>query len=112
MKRKAKKQTIPVIFRVGEGGDVIAIFPTIPADIHGEYCQSYEHIGQHGACSPGVISRTRRVKRGEHLDLIRELRVIGYDNLIMRERFHHTDYAKRIQAISQQRFQAEMKAVG
>ena len=28
-------------------GDVIALFPEIPADVQGCCCQSYMHIGQH-----------------------------------------------------------------
>lgn len=44
--------TTPVMYRRSlkrDGGDVFALFPTIPADNYGEHCNFYAHIGQHGA---------------------------------------------------------------
>ncbi len=41
-----------VIFRKwpkSQGGGVIALFPQLPASYSGHMCESYEHIGQHGA---------------------------------------------------------------
>ena len=40
-----------VVFRKWRNGfGVIALFPEIPADLYGYYCESYESIGQHGRC--------------------------------------------------------------
>lgn len=73
----------PVIFRKwpkSEGGGVIALFPTIPADWAGRYCQSYEHVGQHGGADyHGVVRQTTPAKPDEYADLASELTGIGYD---------------------------------
>lgn len=70
-----------VVFRKWRDGfGVIALFPEIPADLYGYYCESYEHIGQHsGADYFGVIMNTVPVKPEESADLAEELRIIGYD---------------------------------
>jgi hypothetical protein len=68
---------VPVIFRVWskkDGGDVTALFPTIPYDREGHECQSYQHVGQHGGADcAGVINRTRAAKPEEYASLKREL---------------------------------------
>ena len=52
----------------------------IPADIRGQYCSSYEHIGQHGAADYyGVIQDTTPVGPRECVELAEELRRIGYN---------------------------------
>ncbi len=70
-----------VVFRKWRDGfGVVALFPEIPADIDGRYCESYEHIGQHGAADYyGVIMATRPVDPREYADLAEELRQIGYN---------------------------------
>ena len=51
-----------VVFRRWQNGDVIALFPELPADLYGEYCDAYEHVGQHGGADFfGVIQKTTRV---------------------------------------------------
>lgn len=70
-----------VIFRRWKGGNggIIALFPEIPADIHGYYVLSYEHIGQHGAANySGVIARTVPASEEEYCNLKQELESIGY----------------------------------
>jgi hypothetical protein len=69
-----------VVFRQWPNGDVIALFPELPADISGIYCTSYERIGQHGAADyTGVISRTTKPTNADALTaLMRELTQIGY----------------------------------
>ena len=48
-----------VVFRRWQNGDVIALFPELPADLYGEYCDAYEHVGQHGGADYfGVIQKT------------------------------------------------------
>jgi hypothetical protein len=69
-----------VVFRKWkDNGDVIALFPEIPADIHGYYCDSYEHVGQHGGADYyGVVRQTRLARPEEFASLARELTMIGY----------------------------------
>lgn len=80
----------PVIFRKWkprkefgeEGGDIIALFPTIPSDASSYYnVQSYQHIGQHGGASPDIIADTVPATPAEYADLLKELHSVGYRNL-------------------------------
>lgn len=69
-----------VVFRRWKNGDVIALFPYLPGAPDATTCQSYEHIGQHGAATPHlVIAATRPAKESEYADLKKELHSIGYD---------------------------------
>jgi hypothetical protein len=62
---------------IGDG--VIALFPCEPADHTGLMCESYEHVGQHGAASPtSVVSRTRPATEAEYAALKRELETPPY----------------------------------
>ncbi len=67
------KEHEPVVFRVwNKGGEVLALFPRIPADVHGLFCLSYERVGEHGAASvPVVILQTRPAREKEYADLLR-----------------------------------------
>jgi hypothetical protein len=69
-----------VVFRKWkENGDVIALFPELPADLYGEYCDAYEHVGQHGGADYfGVVQHTKPCSIEESADLATELRRIGY----------------------------------
>ena len=73
----------PVVFRKwheDNGGDVIALFPTIPSDIHGRYCEAYEHVGQHGGANyNAVIANTSPAKPDEYESLAKELTARGYN---------------------------------
>lgn len=65
-----------VVFRVWPNGDVIALFPAWWAG--GDCCQSYEHVGQHGAANYAyIISRTRPASADGLQPLLDELRQIG-----------------------------------
>ena len=69
-----------VVFRMwrGKGGTAIALFPVLGADENGR-CESYEHVGQHGAADYDlVMSKTRPAKPSEYKDLLCELQRIGY----------------------------------
>lgn len=78
----------PVIFRkwkprrvaegIGEeGGEVIALFPTVPGSSPWD-CNSYMHIGQHGTADPYLFIReTVLAKPHEYGDLLEELRSYG-----------------------------------
>jgi hypothetical protein len=61
-------------------GDIIALFPEIPADDQGVYCQSYMQVGQHGAADyHSVIRLTAQVSPKQYAPLAEELWRIGYD---------------------------------
>jgi len=69
-----------VVFRKWrDTGSVIALFPEIPTDLQGWYCEAYEHVGQHGGADyHGVIRATRPAKPTEYRSLANELDGIGY----------------------------------
>ena len=69
-----------VVFRKWKDiGDIIALFPELPSDIHGFYCDSYEHVGQHGGADfYGVVQATKPATLKEAKSLTRELTRIGY----------------------------------
>ena len=71
---------VAVVFRRwGDTGDVIALFPEIPSDIFGFYCDSYEHVGQHGGADYyGVVRHTNPATPEESAALAAELQRIGY----------------------------------
>jgi hypothetical protein len=72
--------TDTVVFRKWKNGfGVIALFPEIPTDLYGRYCESYEHVGQHGGADYwGVIMNSRPATEEESVDLAEELTRIGY----------------------------------
>lgn len=69
-----------VVFRRWrDNGNIIALFPELPADYLGRFCDAYEHIGQHsGADYYGVILATKPVSPEDAALLARELERIGY----------------------------------
>lgn len=73
-------QADTVVFRKWkENGDVIALFPELPADILGIFCDAYESIGQHGGADYfGVIRQTTPCSSEQSADLAVELQRIGY----------------------------------
>jgi hypothetical protein len=86
-KLKAGKQPKePVIFRKFPNGDIIAMFPMISVDQIGYNCQSYMHVGQHGAASPQMVTKqTKLATPDEYAVLEDELeRVVGYDLRIIK----------------------------
>lgn len=87
-----------VIYKVFPEGDVIALFPEFPGDMNPyETCESYQHIGQHGAASVGLASL--RPATPTEVDPLRlELESIGYNNLRQAYRFTRSDLQKRIAA--------------
>lgn len=78
MTQRKRPELTPVIFRM-LGGDVIAIFPTLPGDITADTCSSYMHVGQHGTCSPRMLAKfCRLAKPKEYRALKRELESAPY----------------------------------
>lgn len=69
-----------VVFRKWrDTGTIIALFPELPADNQGWYCDSYEHVGQHGGADfHGVVQHSTPARPDEYADLAVELTRIGY----------------------------------
>ena len=84
----------PVIFRKFKTGEVLALFPTLPGTNDPHTCQSYQHIGQHGAASADC-SYTKPATPAEYADLLRELVSIGYDDLKIVKRFTRQHFTIR-----------------
>ncbi len=72
-------------------GSLIALFPEIPTDLYGWYCEAYEHVGQHGGADfHGCIQHTVPVRPEEYADLAEELTRIGYNlRPIQKASWHH-----------------------
>jgi hypothetical protein len=88
-----------VIFRRFPDGDVIALFPYLPAECLNAWpCQSYMHIGQHGAADPRIVHDTRPARPREYAALKTELERIGY-RLAVRRRFPSDAHARRKAAL-------------
>jgi hypothetical protein len=76
--------------------EVFALFPTAPADNNGTYCNSYQHIGQHGAADyRHCINISRPATPEEAAPLLEELRRIGYDPQVI-ERALYRHHQQRI----------------
>lgn len=99
--KELKKLTpVRVIFRMykHQGNDVcIAFFPALPGDMNPyRTCQSYEHIGQHGAATIDFyLKDTRPATPEEYKDLLDELTSIGYDNVKVCKKMTYQDFLNR-----------------
>jgi hypothetical protein len=73
--------TTQVVFRRWrDSGGIIALFPEMPSDINGYFCEAYEHIGQHGGADyHGVVRATRPATDEEAAPLAGELARLGYN---------------------------------
>ena len=75
-----------VVFRMGKGNDVFALFPCVPSSRDGYQCTAYQHVGQHCAADYyGCVATSRPATPAEYADLKAELERIGYV-LIVRKR--------------------------
>ncbi len=93
-------ETDIVLFRRFPDGDVIALFPYLPAECLDAWpCQSYMHVGQHGAADPRLIHDTRPARPHEYADLKAELEQIGY-RLAIRRRFPSDALTRRKAALA------------
>ena len=71
---------VPVMFRIesGEGGDALAVFPTL--DEGRGMVQMYSHVGQHSSGQMAYVrQKTRPAKPSEYASLKRELESAPYD---------------------------------
>ena len=69
-----------VVFRKWKDiSTVIALFPELPSDYQGFYCDSYERLGGHGGTDYyGIIAASVPARPDEYSGLQRELERIGY----------------------------------
>lgn len=75
-------------FKGKDGGDIIALFPEIPANRDGTLCESYMRVGQHGGADCGGViqgSYPARTSDDDVYDLYKELQRIGY-NLVVKQK--------------------------
>ncbi|MBN9519456.1 hypothetical protein J0H58_13190 [bacterium] len=92
MARRTREVAHRVVFRRWREGGVIALFPEIPATIHGEYCLSYARVGQHAAADyHAVVNHSRPAAPPEYAALADELTRLGYRLTPLRRasRRHH-----------------------
>jgi hypothetical protein len=74
-----EQETLVIFRRWRVTGDIIALFPELPSESEGRFCDAYEHVGQHGGADyHGVVRATRPVSVDDAGDLIAELTRIGY----------------------------------
>lgn len=89
-----------VIYRTFKGtqckGEVIALFPEIPADYIGTHCLSYMSVGQHGAASIHLSDKTRPSTMEEIKSMEKELKSLGYNDLEPRLKITQKMNQKRI----------------
>ncbi len=86
-----KEKLTSVVFRVWKKKPhgVLALFPALAVDNQGYYCDSYEHVGQHGAADyQSCIEGTRPATISEAADLLAELRQIGYKLRVVKRATH------------------------
>ena len=61
-------------------GETVALWPEIVADMSGG-CQSYQHVGQHGAADFDYVMQNSKPAASEDKAVLRaELLKIGYNN--------------------------------
>jgi len=92
-----------VVFRKfrDKSGQIIALFPEVPSDNDGIYCQSYMHVGQHsGADYYGLVYTTRRAKPEEYADLYRELERIGYKLRVLQKASYKSHQKRRDETLA------------
>lgn len=94
--------TTPVIFRVSRDNpdDVYALFPEELGSYEARTCSCYQHTGQHSIADPYACIRSSRPARPEeYAKLLRELEVLGYDDLRIVARHTHRHLETREQAL-------------
>lgn len=97
--------TTPVVFRKFiDGGDLIALFPTLPGTMAAHTCDSYQRLGQHSAASVELFYEdTLPAHEAEYMPLLRELERIGYDDLRIYRRYQQSFTAERLNALNASR---------
>ena len=94
-----EQETLVIFRRWRDTGSIIALFPEIPTDINGWFCEAYEHVGQHGGADyQGVIAATTPVEPAEAADLAKELARVGYNLKPIRRASQQNHEARRAEA--------------
>ena len=89
------KEKTKVIFRQWRNGykGIIAMFPELAVDTVGYNCESFEHVGQHGAASPLIVLKDTTLADADSDEiktLMKELKGRGYNlEVIKRFRYEH-----------------------
>jgi len=96
-----QQQPVIVMFRkFRDTGEIIAVFPELPGDIHGMMTESYMHDGGHEQASPNVVYWTSKATPQEYAELKRELESEPYNySLDVRERTPKDAADKRRKAV-------------
>ena len=97
------EKPVLVVFRKcseKHGGDIIALFPEIPADNQGLFCSSFAHIGQHCAADyNGMIRATTPATPVEFESLRKELESAPYHYVLnIRNKATRVSHARRMAA--------------
>ena len=75
---------------------VFALFPELPSDYQGRYCDSFEAIGQHaGADYHLCVQASVPVSAEDAADLLRELQRIGYRLKVIKRASRRVHEARR-----------------
>jgi len=86
------------------------LFPTLPSDNYGRYCDAYAHIGQHGGADyHSCIRHSRPVKGNEGMDLLRELEQIGYRLRVVKRATRVMHDERKAEATRLERLRHEME---
>lgn len=94
-----KEETLVIFRRWRDTGDIIALFPELPSDHEGRFCEAYEHVGQHGGADyQGVIAATKPVESEAAADLATELARIGYKLRPIKRASQRNHEARRVEA--------------
>lgn len=88
----------PVIFKLCEG-EVTAVFPQEPGSNDPRTLGVYAHVGQHGIGDMHWAADAKPATPEQYEPLLRELRAIGYDDLVIRRRMTRADHKKRWQQL-------------
>jgi hypothetical protein len=92
----------PVIFKYDKGSrDVFAAFPTLAGDMNPATMTSYAHLGQHSAASMDYVAECKPAAPADYAPLLKELRAIGYDDLVIRRRMTRADFLEREKQVRQ-----------
>lgn len=89
----------PVIFKLEHGPHArgaFAVFPTLPGTMNPDTMTCYAHIGQHGSCCSQYVREAKPAKPADYADLIKELKSIGYDDLLICRRMTRKHYEQRL----------------
>ncbi len=93
-KRYTQFDKIKVIYRKGEGGEVVAFLPELPASRGNIVC--YAHIGQHGEASIEYYHGTEKALPSEYAPLHKELKAIYSDyKLSVKRRLTYGDLTEK-----------------